>query len=234
QIEPPPSGSGPGYPGHHRPDQQPAAAPLHARPGRGRPLHEPLPARSVTMLQEDLFDLDGPLLETLEDLLAIIHSMREQPGMADAPLHLIRSTVPDGSAGMLSAAFATTPEHAQFAELRDEFLERYQQDIARHTRPFPGIVELLDWLDAEQLPWGVVTNKMSRFSIPLLEAVGLAGRCASLVCPDQVSRGKPHPEPLLKACAEMGVDPARSVYVGDHLRDIQAGHAAGMRTVAAL
>lgn len=186
------------------------------------------------MLQAVLFDLDGTLLDTVEDFLAIIHSMREQRGMPEAPLHLIRSTVSDGSAGMLCAAFSITPEHAHFAELRDEFLERYQQDIARHTRPFPGIVELLDWLDAEQLPWGVVTNKMSRFSIPLLEAMGLAGRCASLVCPDQVSRGKPHPEPLLKACAEMGVDPARSVYVGDHLRDIQAGRAAGMRTVAAL
>src|SRR5690554_7533020 len=80
------------------------------------------------MLQAVLFDLDGTLLDTVEDFLAIIHSMRKQRGMPEAPLHLIRSTVSDGSAGMLCAAFSITPEHAQFAELRDEFLERYQQD----------------------------------------------------------------------------------------------------------
>lgn len=186
------------------------------------------------MLDSVLFDLDGTLLDTVDDFLAIIHSMRQDRGLADSPLHLIRSTVSDGSAGMLCAAFSITPEHDKFGELRDDFLERYQRQLAVHTRPFPGIPELLDWLDAEGLPWGVVTNKLSRFSIPLLEATGLAGRCASLVCPDQVKHGKPHPEPLLKACTEIGVDPARSVFVGDHLRDIQAGRAAGMRTVAAL
>lgn len=186
------------------------------------------------MLDGVLFDLDGTLLDTVDDFMAIILEMRRQRGLADAPLHLIRSTVSDGSAGMLCAAFSMTPEHDGFTELRDEFLERYQQQLAVHTRPFPGIPELLDWLDGEGLPWGVVTNKMSRFSIPLLEATGLAERCASLVCPDQVSRGKPHPEPLLKAGAEMAVRPERCVYIGDHLRDIQAGRAAGMRTVAAL
>lgn len=186
------------------------------------------------MLDGVLFDLDGTLLDTVDDFVAIILEMRRQRGLAEAPLHLIRSTVSDGSAGMLCAAFSMTPEHDDFAELRDEFLERYQQQLAAHARPFPGIPELLDWLDGEGLPWGVVTNKMSRFSIPLLQATGLAERCASLVCPDQVSRGKPHPEPLFKACSEMGVRPERCVYIGDHLRDIQAGRAAGMRTAAAL
>ena len=186
------------------------------------------------MLDGVLFDLDGTLLDTVDDFLAIIVSMREERGLPEAPLHLIRSTVSDGSAGMLCAAFSITPEHAELDALREEFLERYQQHLGAHSRPFPGIMELLDWLDDEGLPWGVVTNKMSRFSIPLLQASGLGGRCASLVCPDQVSRGKPHPEPLFKACLDMGVAPARSVYIGDHLRDIHAGRAAGMRTVAAL
>ncbi|MFA5678442.1 MAG: HAD-IA family hydrolase [Pseudomonas sp.] len=186
------------------------------------------------MLDAVLFDLDGTLLDTVDDFMAIILSMRQERDLPDSPLHLIRSTVSDGSAGMLCAAFSITPEHDDFAGLRDEFLERYQQHLAVHTRPFPGIDDLLDWLDTEGLPWGVVTNKMSRFSIPLLQATGLAQRCASLVCPDQVSRGKPHPDPLFKACTEMRVTPTRSVYIGDHLRDIQAGRAAGMRTVAAL
>jgi len=186
------------------------------------------------MLESVLFDLDGTLLDTADDFFAIIRSMRQQRGLSDAPLHLVRSTVSDGSTGMLCAAFSITPEHPEFIDLRDEFLEHYQQYLGTHAHLFPGISELLDWLDAEGLPWGVVTNKMSRFSIPLLQATGLAERCGSLVCPDQVSRSKPHPEPLFKACAEMGVKPTHSVYIGDHLRDIQAGRAAGMRTVAAL
>lgn len=186
------------------------------------------------MLEGVLFDLDGTLLDTVDDFVAIIVEMRRQRGLTAVPLPRIRSTVSDGSTGMLCAAFSMTPEHDGFADLRDEFLERYQHQLAVHTRPFPGIAELLDWLDEQGLPWGVVTNKMSCFSIPLLEATGLARRCASLVCPDQVSRGKPHPEPLLKACSEMAVQPQHSIYIGDHLRDIQAGRAAGMRTVAAL
>lgn len=186
------------------------------------------------MLTSVLFDLDGTLLDTADDFLAIIRTMRAERGLADDSLERVRPSVSDGSIGMLSAAFSTTPTQAGFDELREEFLERYQNAIAVHTRPFPGIPELLDWLDAEGLPWGVVTNKLSRFSIPLLKATGLAERCASLVCPDQVIHAKPHPEPLYKACNEMGVDPTRSVFIGDHLRDIQAGQAAGMRTVAAL
>lgn len=93
---------------------------------------------------------------------------------------------------------------------------------------------LLEWLDDNQLPWGVVTNKLSRFSIPLMAAMGLDARCRALICPDQVTHSKPHPEPLFKACAQMGVEPQQSVFIGDHLRDIRAGRAAGMPTIAAL
>lgn len=186
------------------------------------------------MLNSVLFDLDGTLLDTADDFLAIIRSMRAERGLADEPLEQVRACVSNGAAGMLCEAFSVTPKAPGFADLREDFLQRYQAAIAVHTRPFPGIMELLDWLDAEGLPWGVVTNKLSHFSIPLLEATGLAQRCASLVCPDQVTHAKPHPEPLLKACQEMGVEPGHSVFIGDHLRDIQAGQAAGMRTVAAL
>ena len=91
------------------------------------------------MLDSVLFDLDGTLLDTADDFLAIIQSMREERGFPDSPLHLIRSTVSDGSAGMLCAAFSITPEHTEFAELRDDFLDRYQHQLAVHTRPFPGI-----------------------------------------------------------------------------------------------
>ena len=186
------------------------------------------------MLDAVLFDLDGTLLDTADDFLAIIRSMREQRGLPELPSALIRPSISDGSAGMLCAAFSITPEHVDFAALQSDFLQRYEQDVAAHTRLFPGMDDVLDWLDKHTIPWAVVTNKMSRFSIPLLKEVGLSARCASLVCPDQVSRAKPDPEPLFKACTDMGVEPTRCVYIGDHLRDIQAGRAAGMRTVAAL
>ncbi|MCL5041119.1 MAG: HAD-IA family hydrolase [Gammaproteobacteria bacterium] len=181
-----------------------------------------------------LFDLDGTLLDTVEDFYRIIEQMRSERKAAEVPAQLIRQQVSNGSVGMLCAAFSTRPDAPGFDELRDDFLQRYDRQLAVHTRPFPGIPELLDWLDTEQIPWGVVTNKLSRFSTPLLAAIGWSERCAALVCPDQVSQPKPHPEPLLKACQQMAIDPAASLYVGDHQRDIDAGRAAGMQTIAAL
>ena len=186
------------------------------------------------MLTSVLFDLDGTLLDTADDFLAIIRAMREESDLPAVANDLIRHRVSDGSAGMLAAAYSLGAEDPQLEVLRRDFLLRYERDLATHTQLYPGMRELLDWLDAEGLPWGVVTNKLSRFSAPLLEVVGLADRCRSLVCPDHVVQGKPHPESLLKACREMGTEPCHSVFVGDHLRDIQAGRAAGMATVAAL
>lgn len=186
------------------------------------------------MLHGVLFDLDGTLLDTVDDFMAVIDSMLDDHQRPRVAPELIRAQVSDGSIGMLSVAFATHPGAPGFDALREEFLQRYERALSVHTRPFPGIAPLLDWLDAEGLPWGVVTNKLSRFSIPLMEQIGLAERCASLVCPDQVSHGKPHPEPVLKACTEMGAAPQHCVFIGDHLRDIQAGRAAGMATIAAL
>lgn len=186
------------------------------------------------MLTSVLFDLDGTLLDTAGDFMSIIQAMREERRLPPVDPQRVRPRVSDGSIGMLCAAFDTTPEAFGFGELREDFLARYDRQLAVFTRPYPGIEPLLDWLDEEGLPWGVVTNKLSRFSAPLLEEMGLAGRCAALVCPDQVTHSKPHAEPVLKACRDMGVAPECSVMVGDHLRDIQAGRAAGMPTVAAL
>jgi len=181
-----------------------------------------------------LFDLDGTLLDTVEDFLSIILRMAAERGLPPVPADVVRAQVSNGSVGMLCAAFDISADDPLMAALRDDFLQRYERDLAVHTRPFDGIEPLLDWLDERGLPWGVVTNKLSRFSIPLMDAMGYGQRCQSLICPDQVSFSKPHPEPLLKACAAMGVKPQSSVFIGDHLRDIQAGIAAGMPTIAAL
>ena len=110
---------------------------------------------------------------------------------------------------------------------------RYAQHLAVHTHLFPGLDDVLRELESRGVPWGIVTNKPSIYTLPLLDALQLRARCASVVCPDQVTHTKPHPEPMYKACAEMGVDAARCVYVGDHERDIAAGRNAGMLTVAA-
>lgn len=186
------------------------------------------------MLTSVLFDLDGTLLDTADDFLAIIRAMRNEGGLPGVADELVRYRVSDGAAGMLAAAYSLDAEDPLLAGLRSEFLMRYERDLSLHARLYPGMAELLDWLEAEGIPWGVVTNKLSRFSTPLLDAVGLGTRYRSLVCPDHVVHGKPHPESLLKACRDMGTDPQHSVFVGDHLRDIQAGRAAGMTTVAAL
>ncbi|WP_339845388.1 HAD-IA family hydrolase [uncultured Halopseudomonas sp.] len=186
------------------------------------------------MLSSVLFDLDGTLIDTADDFMAIVSAMRSEAGLAAVDNALIRNRVSDGSAGMLAAAYSLEADDPRMAELRNEFLQRYEKDLAVHACVYPGIVELLEWLEAEHIPWGVVTNKLSRFSAPLLDAVGLGSRCHSLVCPDHVTQGKPHPESLLKACSEMGTDPQHCVFIGDHQRDIQAGQAAGMATVAAL
>ncbi|UAW97344.1 HAD-IA family hydrolase [Halopseudomonas nanhaiensis] len=186
------------------------------------------------MLTSVLFDLDGTLLDTAGDFMAIIQAMRADRGLCAVDPERVRPAVSNGSVGMICAAFDIRPDQPGFDELRDDFLNRYEADLALFTRPFPGISPLLDWLDDQQLPWGVVTNKLSRFSMPLMEEMGLARRCSALVCPDQVTMSKPHPEPVLKACSAMRVEPKHSVFIGDHLRDIQAGRAAGMPTVAAL
>ena len=132
------------------------------------------------MLTSVLFDLDGTLLDTVEDFMAIILAMRQERGLPPVDAIRIRDRVSDGSAGMLSSAFNMQPIDAGFEALREEFLQRYDLALAVHTRPFDGIPELLDWLDGQGMPWGVVTNKLSRFSIPLLAAMGLADRCHAL------------------------------------------------------
>jgi phosphoglycolate phosphatase len=186
------------------------------------------------MLTSVLFDLDGTLLDTADDFVVIIRAMRSENGLAPANDLLVRNQVSDGAAGMLAAAFSLETADPRLDDLRSDFLRRYERDLGLHARLYPGMEDLLHWLESEGIPWGVVTNKLSRFSTPLMDAVGLGARCSSLVCPDHVVQSKPHPESLLKACRDMDADPRHSVFVGDHLRDIQAGRAAGMATVAAL
>ena len=179
-----------------------------------------------------LFDLDGTLIDSAPDLAGAGNDMRVARGLAPYPLAHFRSMVGSGARGMVGRAFDVAPAASEFAALRDEFLQRYEARMTRETRVFPDMLTVLDALGAHALPWGIVTNKATRYSEPLVGVLGLSARAATLVCGDTTAHAKPHPEPLLEAARRIGVEPAACVYVGVDLRDVQAGTAAGMTTIA--
>ena len=184
-------------------------------------------------LQAVLFDMDGTLLDTAPDFIAIIQAMRQDQGLAPADEARLRGVISGGAKAMVLAGFEVDPLGAELEPLRLEFLERYQAHCAVHTRLFDGMDEILDDLDAARLRWGVVTNKPVRFAEPIMQRLGLAERSACLVCPDHVTHSKPDPEMVLLACRQLDIDPQTALFIGDDLRDIESGRAAGSKTVAA-
>jgi phosphoglycolate phosphatase len=180
-----------------------------------------------------LFDLDGTLLDTAPDLAAALNRLRRERGEPELPFALIRPTVSHGSPGMLKASFGIEAEDAGYAELNQRFLALYQEFIAGETALFPGMAEVLAHLEAQAIPWGIVTNKPGFLTEPLLKALGLWTRAVCVVSGDTLDKRKPDPEPLWYACEQVGVDPGRSLYVGDAERDVQAGNRAGMIALAA-
>ena len=181
-----------------------------------------------------LFDLDGTLIDSAPDLAGAGNDMRIARGLAPHPLSHYRPMVGAGARGMVGRAFDVGPQDDAFVALRDEFLQRYEARMTLETRVFPEMLPVLAALHAGAVPWGIVTNKATRFSAPLVRSLGLMPPAAALVCGDTTPHAKPHPEPLLEAARRIGVPAASCVYVGDDLRDVQAGHAAGMTTVAVL
>lgn len=183
-------------------------------------------------LRAVLFDMDGTLVDSAPDFIAICQAMRAARGLAPLQPQRIRDQVSGGARAMVACSFDLDPEHPEFEALRLEFLERYQAHCAELTQPFAGIPELLADLERARLRWGVATNKPLRYAEPIMQRLQLAERAAVLVCPEHVSRSKPDPEMLLLACAKLALAPCEVLYVGDDERDIEAGRAAGMRTVA--
>ena len=179
------------------------------------------------------FDLDGTLADSAAGLADCANDMRIARNLAALPFHELRPAVGSGARGMLGVAFSVMPGHGDFAELRDEFLQRYEQRMMEKTRLFDEVNPMLDRLDQIGMPWGIVTNKALRFAQPMTAALGLVPRTKILVGGDSTAHTKPHPAPLLEAARQLGVMPEQCVYVGDDLRDMQAGRAAGMTTLAA-
>jgi phosphoglycolate phosphatase len=179
-----------------------------------------------------LFDLDGTLLDSAPDLAASANRMRLSRGLPALPESDFRPHASSGARGMLQVAFGLTPQDGSYADLRAEFISDYTEHLLDHCVPFDGVLPLLQVLQAASLSWGVVTNKAERLTQPILEHHAWLGAAGAVVCGDTTPHTKPHPQPALEAARRLGIDPACCVLVGDDLRDIQAGQAAGMRTVA--
>lgn len=180
-----------------------------------------------------LFDLDGTLIDSAPDLGAAADKMRTDRGLPSLPLERYRPMAGAGARGMLGEAFGITPEHAEFLAYREEFFANYQACMTHRTQVFEGVFELVQCLVERRLAWGVVTNKSARFTDPLTRAMPLFASAGAIVSGDTTPHAKPHPAPLLEAAGRLGLAPGQCVYVGDDERDVIAGKAAGMGTVAA-
>lgn len=180
-----------------------------------------------------LFDLDGTLIDSAPDLAAAADKMRADRGLPSLPFSAYRPMAGAGARGMLGIAFSMTPEHPDFLTLREEFFSNYEQCMTHNTRVFDGVVDLVSGLLLQSLSWGVVTNKSMRFTDPLTRAIPLFASAKTIISGDTTAHAKPHPAPLLEAARHLNLHPSECLYVGDDERDIVAGKAAGMQTVAA-
>ena len=185
------------------------------------------------MLKAVIFDLDGTLLDTAPDFYTTVNQLRQEEGLHALPDERIRAAVSNGARALVSMAFDLEFDAPGFDRLHKRLLEIYSELLAVATRPFPGIQQTLDLLAERNLGWGIVTNKSHTYTGPILKALDLQPPPGSVVCPEDVSKTKPHPESLLLACKQLNCEAHEAIYVGDHQRDIDCGKAAGSITIAA-
>ena len=181
-----------------------------------------------------LFDLDGTLVDTAPDLGNALNVMRRRRVLSDIPAQTYRPQASHGTQGLLRLGFDVEPQHPDFASLRQEFLDYYADNLTTNSPLFDGMDEVLAAFEACGIKWGVVTNKPAVYTHPLLDHLGLLDRAACVVSGDTCAQAKPHPAPVLHACAVAGVAAAQCLYVGDAQRDVQAANAAGMPALVAL
>ena len=184
------------------------------------------------MTKAVLFDLDGTFADTAPDLGYAVNQMRIARGLPPVPESQTRPVPSSGARGLLGAGFGMTPDHPDFPAMREEFLNLYEANLCRETRLFDGMAALVDTLEARGVIWGIVTNKAERFALPLMRLLGYGTRAACIIGGDTTGKLKPHPEPLYAAARAIGTPPQHCLYIGDDERDIQAGQAAGMKTLA--
>jgi N-acetyl-D-muramate 6-phosphate phosphatase len=180
-----------------------------------------------------MFDLDGTLLDTAPDFIAVVNQLLVEKERDELPHETIRACVSNGSRALIMMAFAIEETHEDFHPLRERLLELYLQHIAVFTKMFPGIQELLNKLAERNIPWGIATNKPAAYTVPLMEQLNIQPEPVVVLCPDHVKDAKPHPESLFLAAETIGCTPEEIIYVGDHHRDIECGRRAGSITIAA-
>jgi 2-phosphoglycolate phosphatase len=180
-----------------------------------------------------LLDLDGTFADTAPDLACALNHVRRLRDLPPLPLESVRPQASHGAQGLLGLGLGVKPEMPEYAALRCEFLAYYTAHICDHTALFAGMAQLIAELERRNLPWGIVTNKPHRYTVPLMHALGMAHRAACLISGDTCVRAKPYPDPLLRACELMNIAPENCIYLGDDLRDMQAAQAANMRSIIA-
>lgn len=181
-----------------------------------------------------LFDLDGTLVDTAPDLGYALNLQRQRHDLPFLDDDVIRPYASHGSRGLLEVGFGLLPAHADFETMRAEYLDLYTQVMTRQPLLFAGMEDTLTTIEERGMRWGIVTNKPRRFTLPIVEHMGLHQRAATVISGDDAPQPKPSPQTLLLACERMGIDPQTVLYVGDAERDVQAGNAAGMTTLVAL
>jgi len=180
-----------------------------------------------------LFDLDGTLVDSAPDLGAAADQMRTDRGLPSYPLAKYRPLAGAGARGMLEVAFGMTPQDPDYEIMREEFFRNYEIRMTQSTHPFDGIAAMLQELTTRHIPWGIVTNKMERFTLPFIKQAPWAQSAQTVIAGDTTPHMKPHPAPVLEAAKQLHLPPETCLYVGDDLRDIQSGNAANMLTAAA-
>ena len=190
-------------------------------------------SRRPQTLRAVLFDLDGTLVDTADEFVVVVQALRAEHGRPQMDPQRIRASVSNGARALVSLALDLPEESPDHEPQRLRLLELYSEILGSAARPYPGITELLQELEQRGVSWGIATNKPRAYTEPLLQRLAMRPAAGSVVCPDDVSERKPHPESLLRNCDELGCSPAQAIYVGDHVRDIEAGRRAGMYTIAA-
>jgi len=185
-------------------------------------------------IQTVLFDLDGTLLDTAPDLANALNTVLRLNNQPVLPFEQIRPMVSHGGQALIELGFKLGPDQPGFAPLKRQLLDYYQSHIAEQTTLFPGMSEVLDSIEQRDVNWGVVTNKPAWLTEPLMDALDLTRRAATIVSGDTLDERKPHPAQLLHACKVVGSNPDSCLYIGDAQRDIEAGHNAGMSTLVAM
>lgn len=187
-----------------------------------------------TSIECVLYDLDGSLIDTAADFVTVVNRLLAENGRPAINREPIYRTVSDGARALVKLAFEIEEDHAEFADLNQRLLELYYQQLEdTQATLYPGLDRLLAKLERQQIPWGIVTNKPEIYTVLLLDKLNLGTRCGTLVCPDHVEQRKPHPESILLACKQLGVGTERTVYIGDHRRDIEAAKNADVIAIAA-